>query len=124
MTPVELEGYRQQLLRLGERLKGDVSRLGSEALRHTGGPASGNLSNTPVHLADLGSDTFEQEVSLSLLENQDQQLEEVADALRRIDEGRFGICESCHQEIDHERLQAIPSANFCIDCAREAENEE
>jgi RNA polymerase-binding transcription factor DksA len=124
MTPAQLEAYRQKLLSLGQRLKSDFSRLSDEALRNTGGATTGNLSNTPVHLADLGSDAFEQEIALSLLENQEQQLEEVAAALRRLEQGTFGLCEQCHRPIDPDRLQAIPQASCCIGCARQAENGE
>ncbi len=121
MTTTELEGYRQQLFSLGRRLKGDVSDLAHEALRETGGAAGGNLSNTPVHLADLGSDSYEQGVALSLLENREQTLEEVAAALRRIEQGTFGRCEECGKEISRERLKAIPFTRLCIGCAREEE---
>src|SRR5262245_38664864 len=109
MTREELEGFRQQLFELGKRLKGAVSDLSKESLRKTGGEASGNLSNVPTHLADLGSDNFEQEVSLSLLENEQRQLEEVAAALTRIEQGTYGVCESCGREISRDRLQAVPS---------------
>jgi RNA polymerase-binding protein DksA len=118
MTQEEREEYRRILLALGKRLQGDVGELTNEALRKSGGEAGGNLSNTPLHLADLGSDYYEQEMSMSLLETEERQLEDVADALGRIDKGTFGICEECGQEINAERLQAVPYARFCIDCAR------
>ena len=123
MNPKELEGFRQQLYHLGRRLKGNVSALSGEALRRVGGDHSGNLSDVPVHPADLGSDAFDQEVAISLLENQDLQLEEVAAALLRWEEGRFGLCENCQQEIGRERLLAIPYTRFCIDCARDEQAE-
>src|SRR5438105_15787375 len=108
MTKAELEHFRQRLLALGDRLKGAVADLSDEALRQTGGTTGGNLSNTPIHPADLGSDHFEQEISLSLLESEEQRLEEVAAALQRIDQGTFGRCESCQRPIPGERLEAVP----------------
>jgi RNA polymerase-binding transcription factor DksA len=120
MTKAELEHYRQRLLTLGARLKGAVSDLEAEALRNTGGAASGSLSNTPIHPADLGTDHFEQELCLCLLENEEQRLEEVAAALARIAQGTFGRCESCGRPIAKERLEAIPFTRLCIDCARQA----
>src|SRR5947209_13318303 len=103
MTQSELERYRQQLLALARRISGDVSDLSGEALRRTGGEASGNLSNTPLHLADLGTDNYEQEVTLSLLENQDQTLEAIRATMDRIDKGTFGRCARCQKEISRER---------------------
>jgi RNA polymerase-binding protein DksA len=120
MTKAELENFRQQLLKLGQRLKSDFSDLQSEALRNVGGEPSGSLSNVPLHLADLGSDTYERELSLSLLQNEEQTLEEVAAALQRIEQGSYGRCENCGKEIGRERLKAVPFARLCIDCARQA----
>jgi RNA polymerase-binding protein DksA len=123
MTKSELEKYRQQLHELANGLKGDLSELQQEALRKTGGEESGILSNTPLHMADLASDNFEQEVSLGLLETEEQRLEEIAAALKRIDEGSFGRCQECDREIFPERLRAVPYTRLCIDCANEAQRQ-
>jgi RNA polymerase-binding transcription factor DksA len=121
MTAKEKKDFRKQLMDLGKRLRGEVANLENAALRTAGGEASGGLSNAPLHPADLGSDTFEQEVSLSLLQNENQQLGEIVAALRRLDDGTFGRCEECEQPISMERLQAAPYARLCIECARNAE---
>ena len=123
MTDTDREGYRRQLQTLGDRLKGDVSGLSKEALRLSGGEASGNLSNMPFHTADLGTDNFEQEMSVSLLENQDQILTDIAAAMRRLEGGTFGQCELCNKEIPKGRLHAAPYSSYCIDCAREMEED-
>ena len=123
MTESEREGFRRQLQILADRLKGDVSGLSKEALRLSGGEASGNLSNMPFHTADLGTDNFEQEMSVSLLENQDQILTDIAAAMRRLENGTYGQCELCGKEIPKERLRAAPHTPYCIDCARELEED-
>lgn len=121
MTKAELKQYRQQLLDLGQGLKGQVSDLQQEAFRRAGGEDRGNLSNMPLHMADLASDNFEQEVALSLLETEEQRLEEIAAALQRIDNRTFGHCEECQKEISKDRLHAIPYTRLCIDCANKAQ---
>jgi RNA polymerase-binding protein DksA len=121
MNAKDKQRFRKQLLDMGKRMKGQFSTLESAALRSMGGEASGSLSNAPQHLADLGTDTFEQEISLSLLENENQQLEEVGAALERLDAGNFGRCEQCEEVISLARLEAVPYARLCIDCARSAE---
>ena len=121
MTQAEIDSFRQQLLDLRSRLSGDVSHLASEALRQTDGESSGNLSNTPIHMADLGTDNFEQEFTLGLLQNQEQLLDEIAEALERINQGTFGQCEECHEGITRPRLQALPYARHCVSCARKLE---
>ena len=118
MTKAELETYGEALRSLRERLTGDVSHLADEALRARGGEASGSLSNAPLHMADLGTDNFEQEFTLSLLQNQEQALKEITDALERVRQGTFGRCEECEGAIPKARLQALPYTRHCVACAR------
>jgi len=120
MTKTEMEGFRQQLVKLRERLNGDVSSLTEEALGKANS-AGGNLSNMPIHMADLGSDNFEQENTLNLLANEQAALEEIADALERIRQGSYGKCEGCETMIPKPRLKEIPYARYCVNCARKHE---
>src|SRR6516164_1842973 len=113
MTKDETGSFRRMLLALKKRLDGDMSQLEEEVLHAVGGADSGGLSDVPVHPADLGTDNFEESLSLDLLENQDRILDEVNDALARIDEGTFGRCENCGQEISIQRLNALPYARHC-----------
>lgn len=122
MNRTEMQAYWQSLLDLRARHNGDVSHLADEALRRTGGGAAGNLSNMPIHMADLGTDNFEQEFTLSLLHNEEQLLDEIAAALERINQGTFGQCEECQGDIPKPRLQAVPYARYCVDCARKLEH--
>ncbi len=118
MTKAELEIYRDTLLAMRSRLTGDVSHLADEALRARGGEASGSLSNAPLHMADLGTDNFEQEFTLNLLQNQEQALKEITEALERVRQGTFGRCEECEGTIPKARLQALPYTRHCVACAR------
>ena len=97
------------------RLVGDVSALADEAL-NSKDEASGNLSHVPIHMADLG--THEREVTLGLLENEGQTLQEIVAALGRIEQGTFGHCEGCREVIPKARLHALPYARSCVECAR------
>ena len=118
MAKTDLEPYRRSLLALRARLTGNLSHLAEEALRTAGGENSGSLSNTPIHMADLGTDNFEQEFTLSLMQNEEQVLQEIREALDRIDHATFGKCEECHNPIPQARLQALPYARHCVSCAR------
>ena len=125
MTKMEMEPFRRQLLELGRRLQGDVGGLTDEVLCKTGVEATGNLSNLPVEdRAELGSDNYDEEVTIGLLEKEGPRLEEISAALDRIDEGTFGRCKRCGQEISRKRLQTIPFARQCIECARKAQQGE
>src|SRR5947207_3849709 len=117
MSKAELDSYKQHLLALRNRLNGDVSHLADEALRKNQKDASGNLSSMPIHMADIGTDNFEQENTLNLLANEKQVLEAIGAALDRIDDGTFGQCEECQGEIPKVRLEALPYARCCVACA-------
>jgi len=118
MLTAELASYRGKLLALRGRLAGDVSTLADEA-RNSEDEASGNLSHVPIHMADLG--THERELTLGLLGNEEQALEEIAAALGRIEQGTFGQCEGCGQAIPKGRLHALPYARSCVGCARRSQ---
>jgi RNA polymerase-binding protein DksA len=119
MTKPELETYRQMLLALRNRMRGDVSHLADEALG-ANGAKSGN-SKAPVDLADVATDNFEQEFTLSLMKNQEEVLREIGEALERIRQGAFGRCEECQKPIAKARLQALPYTRHCVTCARKVQ---
>jgi DnaK suppressor protein len=121
MTKAEMITYRKPLLSLKKRIAGDLSELEERALRPGGGESAGNLSDVPTHPADLGSETMDNEIAMTLVQNEDQLLSEINNALAHIDSGTFGSCENCHQPVSKERLQALPYARYCIRCAREIE---
>ena len=118
MNSTELKNYKKQLLALQERLGGDVSHLTDEAFNKQGDETGGNLSHMPIHMADLGTDNFEQENTLNLLANEEQMLKEISAALERIDNGKFGKCEECRSEIAKPRLKELPYTRYCVECAR------
>jgi RNA polymerase-binding transcription factor DksA len=122
MNETEINFYRQRLLALKKRLVRDESQLMDEALAGVGGEASGGLSDVPLHQADLGSHQFEEDLTLDLLGNEDQIVEEVNAAWARLEQGTFGRCEECQKTISKERLQALPYARYCVECADRLQN--
>jgi RNA polymerase-binding transcription factor DksA len=123
MTKSERESYRRRLLTLRDRITSDVSHLADEALNPGGGEGESNLSHVPIHMADLGSDSYEHDNTLNLMSADRQLLEEITLALRRIDGEAFGRCEECQQPIPRERLRELPYARHCVTCARKLEPE-
>jgi RNA polymerase-binding protein DksA len=123
MTHSENRHYQRELLALKKRLGSDLTALEAEALHATGGEASGGFSDVPTHPADLGTDAYEEEMDLSLLEKKDQILQEINDALERIEQGTFGRCEECGQEIPSRRLQALPYARYCLPDAQRLQDQ-
>ncbi len=124
LKPTELTEFKALLLTLQERLRGDVQHLADGALRRGDGDGD---SKSPTHIAELGTDNYEQDFSLRFVENEQEILDEISLALKKIDTGTFGLCEKCLEQgkppaksvIVKERLKAIPYVRHCIHCAEQ-----
>ncbi|MGE0757364.1 MAG: TraR/DksA family transcriptional regulator [Pirellulaceae bacterium] len=121
MKKTEMKVFKQRLLEMRARLRGDVTAMAEAALSKTRSEASGDLSSMPLHMADVGSDNFEQEFTLSLLQSEEATLEQIEIALERIEEGVYGSCAECESKIAKARLNALPYTPFCIKCASKLE---
>lgn len=73
------------------------------------------LSDLDQHQADVGTETFDRERDLSILDQVEGELADVERALQRLDEGTYGLCEACGKPIEDERLEALPAARFCVE---------
>lgn len=117
LTARELEHFRDLLLEKRRELLGDVSSMERDALQ--GGNT--NLSTLPLHMADTGTDNYEQEFTLGLVEKDRQLLREIQVALAKIQDGSYGICEGTGKPITKPRLEAQPWAKHGIEHARSLE---
>ena len=122
MTTAQMERFREMLLDERERVRAAIEHL------HAENPGSledetGELvsSSHDDHLADMATATFDREVAETLENNETAVLAAIEGALKRIDEGTYGTCRRCGTQIAEERLEAIPYAEFCIDCKRAME---
>jgi RNA polymerase-binding protein DksA len=104
---LEDERGRLQQIRASVALEGGEGISEEESL--------GELSLADQHPADVGTETFEREKDLSILDRVDGQLADVEHALERLEDGTYGTCEACGRDIDEDRLRARPAARFCLD---------
>lgn len=114
----ELEHFRDLLLAKRGEIVGDMSAMEREALRTSGGS---NLSTLPIHMADMGTDNYEQEFTLGLVETERKLLREINHALAKIQNGTYGICEGNGKPISKVRLEVQPWARYSIDYAKQME---
>ncbi len=121
MKKAEMKVYKERLLALRARLRGDVNAMADAALRKTRSEANGDLSSMPIHMADIGSDNYEQEFTLTLMQSDEVTLESIEMAIEKIEDGVFGTCEECSGQISKTRLNAIPYTQLCIKCAQKLE---
>ena len=121
MKKSEMKVYKERLLLIRSRLRGDVNALAEAALSKPRTEASGDLSSMPIHMADVGSDNYEQEFTLSMMQNEEGTLGMIEGALERIEDGVYGSCTECEGRILKTRLNAIPYTPLCIKCASKLE---
>lgn len=112
LTKKEIAEFRDVLLQKRAQLMGDVNTMRNEALSKNRQDAAGDLSNMPLHMADVGSDNYEQEFTLGLIESERQILREIEAALERIRENTFGVCAATGEPIGKARLRATPWAKY------------
>jgi DnaK suppressor protein len=113
LSKQDLQYFRNLLLEKRREIIGDVGSMESEAFK-----SGSNLSNMPIHMADVGTDNFEQEFTLGLIESERQILREIQEALVRIDNGTYGICQGTSKAIPRVRLEAVPWAKYTIEYSR------
>ncbi len=110
-----LEEERARLLQVRETFDGEDGESERDSINE--------LSGMDQHQADVGTETFEREKDLSILENVLSELAEIEHALERINDGSYGRCEACGRPIDEERLDAMPATRLCLDDQAMAERQ-
>ncbi len=116
MPKPEFTPYRERLLALRARLQGESTQMEDDALKD-----HSKTSSIPTDMAELGSDNADQELTLSLMGSEKDALKQIDEALKRIEDGRFGQCEECGMKIPEARLVVIPYAALCVRCASQRE---
>jgi len=114
MTTAKTNHYREILLELRDRARGEVNHV-AQALQEEV-RVKANASSAPVHMADIAAEAVDAEVEV--LQTERGILEEINQALARIETGEFGKCATCGEPISEERLKAIPYVSNCVTCAR------
>lgn len=104
-----------------EEILDDLKHIADDTLRKSQKEASGDISGYTYHMADVATDNYDREFSLGLASDERKSLYELDDAIKRIEEGTFGICDDCKNTITKIRLKAVPSARLCIKCQQKRE---
>ncbi|MBV8304374.1 MAG: TraR/DksA C4-type zinc finger protein [Acidimicrobiia bacterium] len=121
---MDADEARRRLEAERTRLTGLHAEFDDEHLSdETESEALSELSSVDQHQADVGTETFEREKDISILEQIDAELADVEHALRRLDDGTYGTCEFDGKPIPEERLEAMPAARFCVQHQAEAERQ-
>jgi RNA polymerase-binding transcription factor DksA len=121
LKAVELAQYKKTLLELRQKLVENVNFMEDEALGKSRQDASGDLSNVPIHMADVGTDNYDRDLTIGLIQNGEEELRAIDEALERIGDKTYGTCEECGKKVSKVRLTALPYVKNCIECQRQEE---
>jgi len=117
----EIKEFRESLQKLRDRVVDEIAFLAGDNLNRSQRETSGDLSSYSFHMADHGTDNFDREFALNLVSSEQDAIYEIDDAIRRLQMGVYGACETCGEMIAKPRLKAQPFAKLCIKCQSEQE---
>jgi YteA family regulatory protein len=115
MNQEQLNQLREQLFQEKRDIESRLHRSEHYGMETAMNASVGELSGYDNHPADLGTELFERGKDLALNEQDEHHLQEIEEALSRMEKGTYGICKTCGKEIPFERLEAVPTANYCVD---------
>jgi len=113
LMPAEIQKFKAILLAKRNEVLGNMTCMEAETLHRQ----RSDLSNLPIHMADVGSDNYEIENTLGLMDSERKLISEIDAALERIEDETYGICEGSGKPIPKTRLEAIPWARYCVEYA-------
>ncbi len=122
MNKSESKEYKIKLVELRGKISEEMKQIGGGSLKKTQRDASGDLSAYTFHMADVASDSFDRELSWDRASVEQKVLFFIDEALKKIEEGVYGMCESCGKKINKERLKAIPYVTLCRQCQESNEH--
>ncbi|HTY44891.1 MAG TPA: TraR/DksA family transcriptional regulator [Patescibacteria group bacterium] len=121
LSKKELNDFRKLLVLRKEQLLEQIKHLSEDTLKKTQKDASGDISGYTYHMADVATDSYDREFSMGLASSERQLLYEFDDAMKKIEDGTFGVCEDCKDLISKSRLKVVPYARMCIKCQEKKE---
>jgi DnaK suppressor protein len=119
MNRKEAKKFEKLLLAELDRLSNGIRKIEESALHESVRETTGDLYS----YAETGTDNFERETALNIATSESERLRDVTDALRRIEQGTYGVCEGCEEPILNKRLEVFPSARYCVKCRSKLEKE-
>ena len=121
MNKREMKKLKKQLEALKSNLAQGLQQILENNLNRSQRESSGDLSGYSYHMADVGTDNFGREMELNIASSENERIRMIEEALEKIEDGSYGGCVVCDGKINIERLEAVPYARLCIECARESE---
>ncbi|MCK4917292.1 MAG: TraR/DksA C4-type zinc finger protein [Candidatus Omnitrophica bacterium] len=119
----DLEEYEEKLFNLRDDISNQMRQITNDNLMKSQKEMSGDISGYGQHMADVASDSYERDFNLGLVSSEREIILSIDDALKRISNKTYGLCQQCEKPISKNRLEAIPYAEYCIKCKEKLEKE-
>lgn len=117
----EFTEFKKIILKKKEDILAEIKSISDDVLKKSQKEASGDISGYTYHMADVATDNYDREFSLGLASSERETLYVLDDALKKIEDGTYGICEVCKTAISKTRLKALPQASLCVKCQEKRE---
>lgn len=121
MEKKDLKTFETLLQKKKSDLLKGIDHIAKDALKKSARDAAGDLSAYSLHMADMATDNYDREFSLSLADNEQKILHRIEAALEKIEQKTFGVCDACGKKISKVRLKAVPYAELCVPCQEKQE---
>jgi len=116
-----LKKFKQLLIKQREKFVNEMENITKDTLKTSQRDASGDLSGYTLHMADVATDHYDREFSLGIASTEQGVIYEIDEALKRIEDGSYGLCFTCDKVISKKRLTVVPYAKYCIECQEKEE---
>jgi len=113
--------FKKLILERKDEIVSEIKHISEDTLKKSQRDAAGDISGYTYHMADIATDTYDREFSMGIASNERKLIYDIDDALKKIEEGSYGICEDCKNLIAKTRLKAIPYARLCLKCQEKRE---
>ena len=120
-TKKDLADFKKIILKKKDEATDEIKHISDDTLKKSQKEASGDISGYTYHMADVATDNYDREFSLGIASNERKVIYELDDAIKRIQDGTFGVCEDCKKLIAKNRLKVVPQARLCIKCQEKRE---
>lgn len=119
----DLDSYKEKLFNLKDDVLAQIRDISQDTLMKSQKDMSGDFSGYGIHMADVATDNYERDFNLKLVSSERDIVVEIDQAIKRIEEKTYGICNMCKKDIKISRLNALPHAEYCRKCKEKKEKE-
>ena len=119
----DLDFYKEKLFNLKDDVLNQIRDISKDTLMKSQKDMSGDISGYGIHMADVATDNYERDFNLNLVSSERNIVMDIDEALKRIEDKSYGICETCKKDIAVSRIEALPYAKYCRKCKEKAEKE-